>query len=159
MKDRCNQIKAALEENLTRTISFFFALTPQQLETAVYEGDVKWTAKQILAHFASIEGTMHWLFKDIQAGGAGSPPDFDLDRFNRTQVRKYDDLALEDLIQKFKSVRQETMAIVAEMTDSDLDREGRHAFHGHGKLERFIHWAYEHVDLHIEDIRKAVDQS
>jgi len=159
MEDRCTQINAALEENLTRTISFFNKLTPQQLETAVYEGELEWTARQILAHFATIEATMHWLFKDLQAGGPGSPPDFDVDRFNRTQVGKLDDLELAALIEKFKSVRRETMAIVSQMSDSDLDREGRHAFHGHGKLERFIHWTYEHVDLHIEDIRKAIDPS
>ena len=158
MKNRIEQISAALEDNLTTTIAFFEGLTPQQIETAVYQEEVHWTAKQVLAHFASIEGTMHWLFKDIQAGGPGSPPDFDVDRFNLTQVRKLDGHQISELIEKFKSVRRETISIVSQMTDADLDREGRHAFHGLGKLERFIRWAYEHVDLHIEDIRKAVEQ-
>jgi hypothetical protein len=40
------------------------------------------------------------------------------------------------------------------MSDADFDREGRHAFHGHGKLERFIRWTYEHVNLHLDDIRQ-----
>lgn len=43
------------------------------------------------------------------------------------------------------------------MKDEDLDREGRHAFHGHGKLERFIVWAYEHASLHLDDIRKLLE--
>lgn len=156
MKNRIEQINAALEDNLTRTIDFFGGLTPKQLETQIYEGEEKWAARQILAHLASIEGTMHWLFKDIQSGGPGSPPDFDIDRFNRTSVRKLDDHGVSELIEKFTSVRKETIAIVSQMTDADLGREGRHAFHGHGKLERFIRWASEHVDLHIEDIRKAI---
>jgi len=42
------------------------------------------------------------------------------------------------------------------MTEQDFNREGMHAFHGHGKLERFITWAYEHVDIHEDDIRKAL---
>ena len=34
-----------------------------------------------------------------------------------------------------------------------------HAFHGHGRLDRFIRWAYEHVRLHEEDIRKVLKNS
>lgn len=41
------------------------------------------------------------------------------------------------------------------MPDADFDREGRHAFHGHGKLECFIHWVYEHVHIHMDDIYKT----
>jgi hypothetical protein len=44
--------------------------------------------------------------------------------------------------------------------EEDLDRgEGLHAFHGQGKLDRFIRWAYEHVRLHEEDIRKALGKT
>ena len=159
MQNRREDIMADLERGLTETISFFGELSPQQLETAVYEDDVKWTAKQILAHFVTIEKSMHWLFKDILAGGPGSPPDFDLNRFNFTQVKKLDDQAVPDLLEQFKTVRRGTIAIVDQMTETDLDREGRHAFHGQGKLERFIRWAREHVDLHVEDIRKAMDRA
>jgi hypothetical protein len=42
------------------------------------------------------------------------------------------------------------------MSDADFDREGLHAFHGHGKLERFIVWAYEHVALHMEDLHQRL---
>ena len=157
MPNRREDIMADLERGLTETVSFFSELSPQQLETTVYENDVSWTAKQILAHFVTIEKSMQWLFRDILAGGAGSPPDFDLDRFNFTQVKKLDDRTMPDLLEQFKTVRQETIAIVDQMKETGLDLEGRHAFHGHGKLERFIRWAYEHVDLHVEDIRKAMD--
>jgi hypothetical protein len=44
------------------------------------------------------------------------------------------------------------------MSDADLDRTGRHAFHGQGTLERFIRWAYEHVRLHEDDVRKAINK-
>ena len=158
MPDRRENIIADLERGMNTTISFFSELSPQQLKTAVYEDDVKWTAKQILAHFVTIEQSMQWLFKDILAGGLGSPPDFDLDRFNYTQVKKLDDQKVPDLLEQFKAVRQGTIAIVDQMAETDLDCEGRHAFHGYGKLERFIRWACEHVDLHVEDIRKVMDQ-
>jgi hypothetical protein len=42
------------------------------------------------------------------------------------------------------------------MAEGDLDREGRHVFLGHGRLERFVRWAYEHAHLHLEDVRRAL---
>ena len=105
---------------------------------------------------AAIERSMHRLFKDILAGGPGAPPDFDFERYNLSQTRKYDGLTLDELIDRFTEVRQETIRIVREMQEEDLDREGLHAFHGKGKLDRFIRWAYEHTRIHEDDICKAL---
>jgi hypothetical protein len=79
-----------------------------------------------------------------------------VNRFNLTQTRKYDGLALDALIERFRAVRQETIRIVREMKEEDIDREGMHAFHGKGKLDRFIRWAYEHVRIHEDNIRKVL---
>jgi hypothetical protein len=49
--------------------------------------------------------------------------------------------------------------IAREMKEEDLDREGVHAFHGKGKLERFIRWAYEHARIHEGDIRKVLGKT
>jgi hypothetical protein len=104
----------------------------------------------------SLRNMGQFLFKDILAGGRGSPPDFDVNRFNLTQARKYDGLALDELIKRFRAVRQETIRIVREMKEEDLNREGMHAFNSKGKLGRFIRWAYEHARIHEEDIRKVL---
>jgi hypothetical protein len=45
------------------------------------------------------------------------------------------------------------------MQEEDLDREGMHAFHGKGKLDRFIRWAYEHARLHEDDIREVLGKT
>ena len=153
MDSRRDPIIEELKNNEEEIIHFFKNLTSMQLGMTVYPDDPGWTVRQMLAHLITIEGPMQWLFKDLLAGGPGSPEDFDLDRFNRTQPRKLDGLSLDELCDKFRSVRRETIAIVEGMEDKDLDREGRHAFHGHGKLERFIVWAYEHARLHLDDIR------
>ena len=158
MKDRRTDIIAELEKNLKDSIEFFRSLSPGELGIQVYEDGAKWTVKQVLAHFVTIEGTMQWLFKDILAGGPGSPEDFDVDRFNRSQPKKLDGLSIDELIAQFKSVREDTVSIVKAMADADFDREGQHAFHGHGKLERFIRWTYEHVHLHLDDILKKRTQ-
>ena len=156
MTDRSTDIIAELEKNLEDSIVFFRSLSPDELGIQVYQDGAKWTVKQVLAHFVTIEGTMQWLFKDILAGGPGSPEDFDVDRFNRSQPKKLDGLSMDELIARYKSVREETISIVKAMSDADFDRDGRHAFHGHGKLERFIVWAYEHARLHLDDIRKIL---
>jgi hypothetical protein len=156
MNDRRTPIIAALDKNLENTTAFFKSLSPDELGMQVYQDGAQWTVQQVLAHFITIEGSMQWLFKNILAGGPGSPEGFDVERFNRTQPKKYDGKTIDELIAQFQSVRNETIAIVRAMSDDDLDREGRHAFHGHGKLERFIVWAYEHVELHLEDLRKRL---
>ena len=156
MNDRRTEIVAELEKNLKDSISFFRSLSDDQLNAQVYADGAKWRVKQVLAHFITIERSMHWLFKNILSGGPGSPDDFDVDRFNLTQPKKLDGLTIEELIEQFKSVRKDTIGIVEGMTEQDLNREGRHPFHGHGKLERFIIWAYEHVRIHEDDIRRVL---
>jgi hypothetical protein len=158
MTDRRDEIAAELSKGLAETVSFFRSLDPVALQTRVYQDGARWTVQQVLAHFTAIERSMHRLFKDILSGGPGAPPDFDVDRYNLTQTRKYDGLPLDELIERFSAVRQETIRIVREMNEGDLDREGVHAFHGKGKLEGFIRWAYEHVRLHQEDIRKQAKE-
>jgi len=159
MSDRRTAIAAELERGLSETVAFFQSLSPAELGAPVYSDGARWTVRQVLAHFIAIEGSMQKLFKNMLAGGPGAPPDFDFERFNRTQTPKFDGLSPEELISRFQAVRQETVRIVREMQEEDLDREGLHAFHGRGRLERFIRWAYEHVRLHEEDIRRVLKNS
>jgi hypothetical protein len=156
MDNRKTDIMQNLERNLVETVAFFKSLSPEDLSVRVYQEDTDWTIKLVLAHFVTIERTMHWLFKNILSGGPGSPKDFDIERFNRTQPKKLDGLSLDELIRQFEAVRSNTILIVKDMSEKDLDREGWHVFHGHDKLERFIRWAYEHVNLHAADIRKVI---
>ena len=140
------------------TIAFFRSLSPDELSFQVYQDGAQWTVQQVLAHFITIERSMQWLFKNILSGGPGSPDGFDVERFNRTQPKKYDGKTIDELIAEFRSIRNDTIKIVGSMSDADLDREGQHAFHGHGKLERFVIWAYEHVSLHLEDLQQGLQK-
>jgi hypothetical protein len=156
MTDRRLDIIEKLQESLEDSVTFFRSLTPDELDANVYQDDESWTVKQVVAHFITIERSMQWLFKNILSGGPGSPENFDVDKFNRTQPNKFFGLSLDELIEHFRLVRQDTIAIVRGMEENDLDREGLHAFHGHGRLERFIRWAYEHEHNHEDDIREAL---
>jgi len=145
-----------LRAGARETNALFTSLTPEQLDTPVYTDGAQWTARQVLAHLTTIETSMHWLFRNILEGGPGSPEDFDVERFNRTQPRKLDGLSMRDLMIRFEEVRGETVRMVQNMSEQDLDRQGRHAFHGQGRLGRFIRWAYEHARIHGQDVRRAL---
>ncbi len=156
MADRREHLIRELDKSLRESVAFFKGLSTTELNTPVYPDGAQWTVQEILAHFITIERSMHGLFRDILSGGHGSPPDFDIERFNRTQPRKLKGFGLDELVEKFQAVRTGTIEIVRAMREEDLDREGMHAFHGHGRLERFIRWAYEHARLHEDDARKAL---
>ena len=156
MNDRRTDVIKELERGAAETIAFFMALSSAELNLSVYDEEVQWTVRQVLAHFITIEGSMQRLFKNILAGGPGTPEDFDLERFNRTQPAKLDGLSTDQLIDQFTIVRRKTIAIVEKMEEADFDRTGRHVFLGNGNLELFIRWAYRHARHHEDDIRKAL---
>jgi hypothetical protein len=152
-------IIARLRSAAAETVDYFSALSPQELQTAVYTEEVHWSVRRVLAHLITIEKSMHGLFRNMLEGGPGSPADFDVQRFNRSQPQKLDALSMDALIDRFQAVRAETIAIVEEMAEADFEREGRHVFLGPGRLERFIRWAYEHARLHENDVRQALDRA
>jgi hypothetical protein len=156
MDDRQAQIVDALKKGADQTLAFYHSLTPAQLHEQVYPDGARWTVLQVLAHLITIEQSMHHLFKNMLAGGPGSPPDFDFERFNRSQPLKLAGMSLAQLEERFRAVREQTVAIVAHMQDTDLDRRGHHIFLGSGNLERFVRWAYEHAELHVQDMRGAL---
>jgi hypothetical protein len=124
MTNRGTVIIAELKKNLDHSVALFKSLSPDELNTQVYQDGAQWTTQQVLAHFITIEHSMQWLFKNILAGGPGSPEGFDVERFNRTQPKKLDGKTIDGLIAQFKSVRNDTISIVRSMSDADFDREG-----------------------------------
>jgi hypothetical protein len=157
MSSRIEEIAVKLAESGQETAALFRSLDADALNTPVHsEGDSPWRARDLLAHFVSIERSMHALFNNMLAGGSGDDGSFDVDRFNRGQVAKLAETGVEDLIAQFESVRGETVRLVRSMQESDLDREGRHPWHGAGRLERFIRWAYEHAALHQAELQATL---
>jgi hypothetical protein len=156
MIDRRSDIISELEKSLNALIALYRSLKPEELNLKVYQDGESWTVIQVLAHLITIERSMQWLFNNILSGGPGASPDFDIEKFNRSQPKKLFKSDLDDLIQQFHAVRETTISIVRNMDENDLDREGLHAYHGHGKLERFIRWAYEHQRIHEDEMRQVL---
>ncbi len=157
MEDRIADIVDRLESNRESIRSFFQPLSEKEQGVRVYEEEPGWTVRQVLAHLVTIEGSMHTLFDNILGGGTGfTADDFDVDRFNRSQPQKLDHLTLEEVLDRFASVRAKTISMAAEMDETDLNRKGNHPWHGLDKLERFVRWAYEHAGMHLKDAKQAL---
>lgn len=155
--DRIADIAARLDEAGQHTAALFRSLDAKALNVPLYgEGDSPWRARDLLAHFVTIERSMHVLFQNMLAGGSGDDGAFDIDRFNRGQVAKLAGTDVATLIAQFEAVRAETIRLVRSMHDSDLDRQGRHPFHGAGTLGRFVRWPYEHAALHEAELQAAL---
>lgn len=146
-----------LKGNRQEVVNFFGELGETQLEIQVYDHGAEWNVGQVLAHLITIEYSMQKLFENLLEGGDGAPADFDLERYNRSQPKKLDHLSREELIERFSKIRAKTIAMVNNMTETDLDRTGRHPYHGQGTLERFVRWAYEHAEHHIEVIEETLE--
>jgi hypothetical protein len=68
MTNRGTVIIAELKKNLDHSVALFKSLSPDELNTQVYQDGAQWTTQLVLAHFITIEHSMQWLFKNILAG-------------------------------------------------------------------------------------------
>lgn len=144
-----------LEEEGHKTVAFFEGLTPEQLRLRIYTEGSGWCVDQILAHFVAAEQGFVLLVEDIQAGGAGSPEDFDIDAYNERTVAALSGGALDDLLAQFRHIRQRSVTLVAGLLPADLERRGRHPFLGEASLADIVKLIYRHNQIHLRDVRKA----
>ena len=133
------------------------ALPLEAWERPVYgEGQV-WMVRDVLAHLVSAERGHQRLIADVAAGGSGSPPDLSVDEYNRRHVAALAGRSPADLLADFRSVRAETVALVAGLSDDDLARRGNHPALGpNTALADFIRIVFMHVKLHLRDLTRAV---
>jgi hypothetical protein len=61
------------------------------------------------------------------------------------------------MITAFEETRAATLSVIESLSDSDLDRQGRHPWLGVAELEKIIKLIYRHNMLHQRDIQKALE--
>ena len=173
MADRPPPTKQELLGALARTrddvIARVEALEPSALERGVYENG--WTAKQILAHTASIEWTYPRLIemaRGTPAPAAGPAPAMPaapspgaaqgtaqpaiLD-YNERQVAKRAEASVAELLDEFSRNRATLIAAVEETDDATLATEIRSAGGIQGPLAAVLQMlAIDHVRGHLRDL-------
>lgn len=139
-----------------KSVAFFYNLPEAVWGITIYTDGANWTIHEILAHYASAEANLGLLIENILAGGSGAREDFDLNRFNRSQVDKLQVSSRPELLQNYQALRAENVARVERMLPADLERPGRHPYLGQTTLAEIIKMIYRHNQIHQREIRQVL---
>jgi len=153
-----------LREEGDKTFAFFAALQGEDWHQIIYTEGGAWSMLHLLAHFLSAEEQFLALIDNVLHDGAGAPPDFDIDAFNREAVTarlaepgRSDVTRLGgELLQRWVDARRRVAALVETMQPADLERPGRHPFLWPTSLEAMIKLIYRHHQIHLRDARRVL---
>jgi len=138
-----------------KVAAYFAALTGDQWPQVVYSEGAEWKVRDVLAHFVSVEKSILKLFESIYSGGGGASEDFSIDRFNAGEVTKLAEMSPADLLAQYKEARAGMIAWVAGLSESDLQKTGRHPFLGVTSLGEMIKMVYRHNQIHLREMRRT----
>jgi hypothetical protein len=151
---------ASLSERLLRegekVRTFFRNLSEEQLECRVYSEGADWRVREILAHFVATEKAFSSLIENVMAGGRGAPEGFDLDTFNQRKVAALKDSSIDELLENFHRLRDQTAATVSTLNEGQLNQTARHPFLGIAPLVDIIKLIYLHNQIHLRDVRRVI---
>lgn len=136
--------------------AFFAGLLDEQWKTEVYTEGSVWTIRNILAHLVTAERAFVKLFEQIRQTGEGVSEDFSIDRYNARQQEKAAELTPHELMDQYKSIRADMIQWVLSISDSDLEKIGRHPFLGMTTLREMIKMVYIHNQTHYRDLRRVL---
>jgi hypothetical protein len=145
-----------LDSERQKTVVFFSDLTSHQAEQEVYLEGSTWRVREVLAHLVASEAAHVRLIRNVVSGGAGAPEDFNIDRFNESQLAPLRAVPLAELLRRFDDLRRQTVRLVASFTLEDLEKQGRQPFLGMTTVEEMIQLIYRHVQIHLRDIRRVL---
>ena len=138
-------------------------LTPEQWTDGRYEEG--WTARDILAHVASIEWTYPKILLLAEQAGREpeqKPPDAEkkfrggVGDYNQRQVAKRAEATVEELIEEFERNRAVTIAAVEEADEDLLRVRVRSAGGIEGTTAEVLNYlTMIHLDQHLSDLKGA----
>ena len=135
---------------------FMQQLRADQMDVKVYEDGAEWTVREVCLHIVEAEGSVLRLIDSVLAGGEGTPKDFDLDRYNESHVKKMGRLSQKEIVEKFSSLRAETIINIEKLDEDDFVKVGRHPFLGDGTVKEMFRMINVNINLHIRDIRRVL---
>ena len=136
--------------------AFFGSLTEEQWKKEIYTEGSVWTIRNILAHLMTSERAFIKLFESIRQGGGGVADDFVADRYNASQQQKTKELTPIELLDQYKAMRVRMIEWVSGISDSDLEKTGRHPALGITTLREMIKMVYIHNQTHYRDLRRVL---
>ena len=141
-----------------KTLLFWNELPEEYFDDRLYEDGAEWTVKEVLAHIVDAEKSLTQLFVHISEGGSGVGPDFNIDEYNKIAVEDFDGVVVSELLEKFVEFRDNLINTIKKWDDAQFENIGRHPFLGEARLDQMIRLFYLHVNLHIRDVRKLMNE-
>ena len=152
--DRKGLIQERLASGQEAFLAAVAALGDDELARQVWTDGGHWTARELIAHVAHAEDSMRGLITATLDGAPPQPrPDFDIDRFNEGRIRRAEGAALPDLLAHLARAREETLQILAGVTDGDLDRPAYHPVVKETTVEGIFRVIGFHQRMHAKDLR------
>jgi hypothetical protein len=156
MKEAGGKLAERLRVEGEKVVAFFRALEPHAWDQKIYSDGNEWKIYDILAHFVSSEKAFNLLIFNITSGGKGAPVGFNIDEFNEKEVEFLKETSKDQLLRDFSDLRSRNAALVDRLSIGDLAKIGRHPFLGEASLEDIIKLIYRHNQIHLRDVRRAV---
>jgi uncharacterized protein (TIGR03083 family) len=151
-----NHLSRRLETELQNITRYFEGLAGEQWQIQVYSEGSSWRVAQVLGHMITSERALRRLIEAILEGGSGAPEDFDIDRFNESQVRKLEADPPADPLQALAEERRRTLDYLATLDPGSLAVEGRHPYFGEITIHKLFKWIYQHARGHLREIQDAL---
>ena len=156
MSDLPQWLANRLQTECEKTVKFFSTLPETAWQVQVNSEGTSWKIAQVLGHFVTTERALSLLMDDIRRDGSDVSLDFDINRYNESQLVILGDRSVDDLLDQFKHLRQENIARVAGMQPSELALNVRHPFVGIASIGEIIKMIYRHNQSHQREIRKVL---
>lgn len=158
MDDRKQEIKRSITDKHHRSWSILTSLSEADMEVAVYRSeDHEWTVKDLLAHLADSETGLLGQARRIAKDEQTLPDNFDINRWNRSAVRKRAGQSSEEHLSIIGATFEEVLEFLEQVDPGMLDRRGRHSSGAMLSLEEYFHRIVDHRLEHATDIREAID--
>jgi len=158
MKETVPHLQKRLKTEGTKITSFFLELSDADWERVVYNDGSKWTLLHLMKHFVSVEQAFQWLIQDVLDGGTGARENFVIDEFNAAEVGRLSEYKSDEIISAFQDLRKDSIALAGALTSDDLEKTGNHPFFGKTKLKRLLKFLYTHNNMHMRDVRRAMEE-
>jgi hypothetical protein len=155
---RTQKLARKLQSEGEKTLEFFRDIPEDGWQVQLYADGACWTVHEVLAHIVESEGSLLRLFRHIAGGGDGVAKGFDIDQYNAMAVAEMAAMPAADLIADFEVRRGKLIVFVRTLNNADLEKQGRHAFLGETSLYEMLRLQYLHVNLHVRDIRKVMEE-
>lgn len=155
MAATAEQLAKKLSSEYEKSVGFFKGLPESIWEERLYSDGEEWTVHQVFAHIVEVEGSLLQLFTIISKGGPGVGPDFDIDRYNASAVRKISTKSRDELFSMYQERRIKMIAFLEDLSPEALDLTANHPYLGGAKLREMLQMIMLHIKSHIRDIRKA----